>query len=59
MKNILDQVLKEQEEEKKSKEPVKCPLCGGEVIDNTFRHGSRTAGSMQCKNKECGFFIMF
>lgn len=57
--NILEQVLKEQEDKKKKDEPAKCPLCGGEVEDNTFMHGSRTAGSMQCKNKDCGYFIMF
>jgi len=60
MKNILDQIMKEQEEKKKKKEPLKCPLCGSEDIEeNVFKHGSRTAGHIKCKNKDCGYFIMF
>jgi hypothetical protein len=36
-----------------------CQWCGKKMIDNTFQHGSRRGGSMNCPDSNCEFFIMF
>ncbi len=57
--NVLNQIIKENRENKKMKEEkAKCFKCGSsDVIDNTFMRGSRLAGQIKCN--KCGALSMF
>ena len=53
---LLDSYAKQREQKEKDKDLLICPNCKKEMKDNSFKHGSRKAGTYNC---DCGYQIMF